>query len=75
MADEAKVSKFGNARKNVTRFFREIKSELKKVIWPNREQLVNNTITVLAACLVMGVIIWVADFVLGGAFKFLLNNI
>lgn len=75
MADNVKVSKFGNARKSVTRFFREIRSELKKVIWPNKEQLINNTMTVLAASLVAGVIIWAADFILGAAFKFILNNI
>lgn len=75
MADEVKVSKFGNARKNVARSFREIRSELKRVIWPTKEQLINNTVTVLAACLVVGVIIWIADFAFGAAFKFLLNNI
>lgn len=75
MADEVKVSKFGNARKSVTRSFKEIRSELKRVIWPTKEQLIKNTVTVLAACLVVGVIIWIADFAFGAAFRFLLNNI
>lgn len=47
------------------RFFREIRMELKKVIWPTREQLVNNTLIVFAACLLVGVVIWVADAGLG----------
>lgn len=75
MAEEAKVSKLGKAGKNTGKFFREIRSELKKVIWPTREQLINNTITVLATCLVIGVIIWAADFLLGQAFKFVLGKI
>ncbi|MCX7711745.1 MAG: preprotein translocase subunit SecE [Clostridia bacterium] len=62
MADEVKVSKFNMAKKNTTKFFTEIRHELKKVIWPNRTQLINNTVTVLAACLVVGALIWVVDF-------------
>ena len=65
MADEVKVSKFGMARKNAARFFNEVRHELKKVIWPNREQLINNTITVLLCCFVVGLIIWIFDFGLG----------
>ncbi|MCX7842025.1 MAG: preprotein translocase subunit SecE [Clostridia bacterium] len=61
MADEAKLSKFTEAKKNTVRFFKEIKNELKKVIWPNRTQLINNTITVLLSCFVVGLLIWVVD--------------
>ena len=75
MAEEVKDSKFGNARRNLTKFFRDVKSELKKVIWPNKQQLINNTATVLAACLVTGIFIWIADAVLGGAVRLLLNNL
>lgn len=62
MAENANGSKFTAARKNFVKFFKEIRNELKKVIWPTREQLTNNTITVLLATLVVGVIIWVVDF-------------
>ena len=65
MADEVKVSWFTRSQRNLVRFFREIKSELKKVIWPDRKQLVNNTISVLATCFVVGFVIWVADLVFG----------
>lgn len=64
MAENVKVSRFENSKKNIVRFFKEVRNELKKVIWPNRTQLTNNTITVLMSCLVIGVIIWVFDFVL-----------
>jgi len=62
MADNVNVSKFANARKRFVRFFKDTRSELKKVIWPTRQQMVNNTLTVLLFCLVMGIIIWVVDF-------------
>ncbi|WP_088044572.1 preprotein translocase subunit SecE [Bacillus sp. EAC] len=32
----------------IGKFFREIKSEMKKVSWPKRKEIVNSTITVLA---------------------------
>jgi len=62
MSENAKVSKLANARKRFVRFVKDIRNELKKVIWPTKKQLVNNTITVLFVCLVVGAIIWVLDF-------------
>ena len=61
MAENVKTSKFRGIHKGLIRFFKEEKSELKKVIWPSRQQLINNTITVLGACLVIGAIIWIVD--------------
>jgi preprotein translocase subunit SecE len=61
MAEEVKVSKLGNTRKNFVKFFKEVRSELKKVIWPSRTQLRNNTVTVLACCFIVGAIIWIVD--------------
>lgn len=61
MAENVKVSKLGRIRKGLVKFFREVRSELKKVVWLTRKQLVNNTITVLAACLFIGGIIWIVD--------------
>lgn len=64
MTEDAKGSKTKKKRKSIIKFIKDIRSELKKVIWPNRQQLINNTITVLVACLVIGSIIWIADFLL-----------
>ena len=47
------------------RWFREMKSELKKVVWPSKEQLIKNTLIVLACVLVVGICIWVFDAVAG----------
>ena len=46
----------------IARWFREMKSELKKVVWPSGKQLVNNTLVVLAAVLVVGVVVVLFDF-------------
>ena len=45
------------------KWFRELKSEIHKIVWPTREKTVNNTVVVLAACLMVGVFIWVLDAV------------
>ena len=63
MAEEVvkKDSKVANVQKGLTRFFKDVRSELKKVIWPSKTQLINNTLTVLGACVVIGALIWIAD--------------
>jgi len=56
-----KVSRFKRSGQGIAKLYREIRVELKKVIWPNRTQLINNTATVLLFCLIVGGIIWIAD--------------
>ena len=49
-------------KKDRGQWFREMKSELKKVVWPNRQMVVKNTGTVLLCSLVIGAFIWIFDF-------------
>ena len=53
----------------LSRWFREMKSELKKVVYPTPKQMVNNTLVVLLCVLVVGVCVWVLDAVGGLAVK------
>ena len=48
------------------------KSELKKVVWPTRTQLINNTGIVIAAILVFGVILFGLDSLFGLILKLVL---
>ena len=43
------------------RFIRESWGELQKVEWPNQSQLVQGTIVVLVACIIVGIYLWLAD--------------
>jgi len=61
MAENVKVSKLANTRKKIAKFFKEIRLELKKVVWLSRNQLIKNTATVIGFCLFFGIIIWIAD--------------
>ena len=56
---------FARTGKRIARWVREMRSELKKVVWPSKSQMINNTLVVLACVLVVGVFIWVFDAVAG----------
>ena len=74
-ADKAKKDKqskpgiFARASK----WLHELKVELKKVQWPTKKQTVNNTVIVIACVILVGLFIWVFDFIAGGAIKGLIS--
>ncbi len=43
-------------------FFAEVRSELRKVAWPNRKEVVNSTIVVLIAVIVVTALIFGFDY-------------
>ena len=45
----------------VIAFFRDYKSEVKKIVWPNFKFVLKNTIVVLVICAILGVFIWLLD--------------
>ena len=65
MAEAKKENFFVRAAKRVSRWFREMTSELKKVVWPTKRQMINNTVIVLVCVLIVGIFIWVFDGVSG----------
>lgn len=63
----AQAEKKNGFFKRVAKYFREMKSELKKVVWPSKKQLINNTVVVVLCSIVVGVFIWIFDAI-GGLF-------
>ena len=57
----------------VARWFREMKSELKKVVWPTPKQTVNNTVIVIVCVIVVGIFIWVFDALASGIIAALID--
>jgi len=57
----------------VGRWFREMRSELKKVVWPTPKQVVNNTIVALVVMAVSAVAIWGVDWVATQIFQAILT--
>jgi len=50
------------------RWFREMRSELKKVQWPTPKQIINNTFVALTVMACAAVVIWALDLVSGEIF-------
>lgn len=48
-------------RTPVLQFLREVRSELRKVNWPDRQQIVSYTVVVLVLTLVLTTFIWGVD--------------
>ena len=47
--------------KKIGKWFREMKSELKKVVWPNGKTLFNNTAISVGVMLASAVVLWCFD--------------
>ena len=50
-------------KKDRLKWFREMRSELKKVIWPTRQTVLKNTGIVVLCSLCVGACIWIFDAV------------
>lgn len=73
MAEEKKAKKpsFGV---RVGKWFRELKSECRKIVWPSRQQTTNNTLVVVACVVIVGIIIWALDLIFGIGINALLSH-
>lgn len=45
-------------------WFKGLKAEFKKIIWPDKKTLVKQTVAVIVCSLFLGVLIWMVDVVL-----------
>lgn len=60
-------------RVSVGEYFRGIKTEMKKVVWPTRKELTSYTIVVLFTCAFFAVGFWLIDMGVLAALKSLLG--
>ena len=67
--DDAKPGFF----KRVAKWFREMKSELKKVVWPTRKDLFNNTLVSVVVMIVSAIVLWGFDMLASGLVHALIN--
>ena len=63
MAEGKKDNWFKRTWGKVAKYFRELRSELKKVVWPTPQQVLKNAVIVACCVLAVGVFIWLFDFV------------
>ena len=67
--DDAKPGFF----KHVAKWFREMKSELKKVVWPTGKQLFNNTLISVVVMVASAIVLWGFDMLASGLVHALIN--
>ena len=63
MAEAKKENWFARAWGGICRYFRELRSELKKVVWPTPQQVLKNAAIVVCCVIAVGIFIWLFDFV------------
>ena len=68
-ADKKKPGVFAR----IGKWFKDMRSELKKVQWPTRKQTINNTLIVIACVIVVGIFIGLFDLVAQEGIKFLIG--
>jgi preprotein translocase subunit SecE len=78
---KSKSDAVASARKNASQqnkrrrgwgeYFRGVKLETKKVVWPTRQETISYTIIVIVACVFFGVFLWGVD----SGFLFLIKNL
>ena len=59
--------------KRVIGFFKDYKSEVKKIVWPGIKEVAKNTLIVLIICLIIGAFIWLLDLGLGKLIELILG--
>ena len=73
MADEKKPGFFKRIASGIKRFFKDTKSELKKVVWPTRKQVANNSLVAIVVIVVFAVVVWGFDQIASQAVRALIS--
>lgn len=68
--DQAKPKFFAR----IANYFKDVKAEMKKVVWPSLKKIKQNTITVLVYVLVVGVVICGLDWLFTWLMSLFLNR-
>lgn len=62
-----------NNSSRLKKFLREVKAELKKVSWPNRDELISNTGVVFITVVLICCLIWVSDAAFTKVLRFIIK--
>jgi len=55
--------------KRTAAFFRDARTEVRKVVWPTRQETVQTTLTVFIIVVIVGIMLWLFDMLLSWLFK------
>ena len=71
MSEIKKENWFARTWGAVCKYFRELRSELKKVVWSTPKQVLKNALIVVGCVVFVGVFVWLFD----NAAQFLINSL
>ena len=57
--------------RQIQQFFVEVRSEMKKVSWPKKQQLQESTVVTIVTCLVITVFVFAIDWIFTQIFNFI----
>ncbi len=60
--------------RNTWSFFQEAQTEVRKVVWPTREETVQTTLLVILVVIVISIILWILDIFLGWSIQSLMGQ-
>lgn len=72
MAEQAKKPGFFS---RIGRTLRDLRGEIKKVIWPTKKQLINNTVVVFIFVAICAIFISILDFLFSGALQLFFGQV
>ena len=75
MAEVKKENWFQRKFSGLAKWFRGMKSELKKVVWPTWSQVLNNTVVVIVVSVIFAIVIGLIDWAAYEGIKALLGLI
>jgi preprotein translocase subunit SecE len=67
------VVKDSRQERGIQRWFRETRGELRKVVWPTREEALRLTYVVIGVALFMGLVLGLADLLLSTLYGLLVG--
>jgi preprotein translocase subunit SecE len=68
-------TKVKTKKMDIRKFYRETKSEIKKVTWPSRAELIQHTEVVVTSIILVGTLIALADFTFAKITEFVLGKL
>jgi len=60
-----------NLGQSIVGFGREARAEVRKVVWPSRQETLQTTMMVIVAVIIIGIFLWLIDMVLVNAVQYL----
>ena len=58
----------------MVRYFKDVKAEMKKVVWPSFAKVRQNTLIVLIYVFLVGIVIWLLDMLFTWGMSLIINR-